>query len=83
MQSLIKPAQVRIQGRAFFVQEEKFLDQMNDCQFVTWNSLHIVSGEDICADSNLPLPVKKRNKPAKSAINPQDKIPKTITCTMA
>lgn len=26
---MIKPALVRIQGRAFFVQEEKFLDQMS------------------------------------------------------
>lgn len=29
MQSLIKLTQVRIEGRAFFVQEKKFLDQMN------------------------------------------------------
>ena len=46
MQSLIKLAQIRIQGRAFFAQEEKYLDQMNDCQFVMWNSLNVVSGED-------------------------------------
>lgn len=43
---MIKLAQVRIQGMAFFVQEEKFRDQMNDCQFVTRDSLHVVSGED-------------------------------------
>lgn len=64
---MIKLAQVRTQGREFFVQEEKFLDQMNDRQFVTWKSLMLLVAKIVCADSSLLLAVKKRNKPARSA----------------